>query len=97
MKYEIIPMINGVKRSVLFDMSLSVPIFLAHRRIIAKGNTEVKIIDINSSVKKLLLGFFQVNIKQIIKNKGMQIIGGLVNVEIILAILYLSMILLYFF
>lgn len=84
MKYENVPTINGVKRSFLLEISLSLPLFLAQYRMIAIGKIEVKIIDINSKRGNCHKSFKD-NVKQIIKNNGIQISGGFVKVEIVLA------------
>lgn len=88
MKYEMIPIIIGMNLSVLFEISLSLPIFLAHMKIIAKGRSEVKTNEtisktINSS--RLNIPFSNDNARQIIINNGIQIIGGLVIKEMNLA------------
>jgi hypothetical protein len=65
-------------------MSLSLPLLFAQYNIIAIGNTDAKIMESNSKIgncHKLLND----KVKQIIKNNGMQIIGGFVNVEIVFA------------
>jgi len=88
MKYEMIPIIIGMNLSVLFEISLSLPIFLAHMKIIAKGRSVVKTNEtisktINSS--RLNIPFSNDNARQIIINNGIQIIGGLVIKEMNLA------------
>lgn len=85
------PTINGVNRSVLLDMSLSVPSFFAQYRMIAIGSIDVNISDIISNVRKSVKLCLNVNVKQIIRNNGMHIIGGLVIVEIFFAIFTLFM------
>ena len=95
-----IPTINGMNLSDLLEMSLSVPSFLAQNNIIAMGNMDAKIMDTASSVKNLLKSNplpLNDNAKQIIKNNGMHMIGGLVNVEICFAIFNLFMFILYDF
>lgn len=65
-------------------MSLSLFVFLAQDNMIALGKIDAKIIDINSKTgnsHRLLID----NVKQIIKNNGIHIIGGFVIVEIVLA------------
>ena len=92
MKYDIIPTIRGMNLSDLFEMSLSVPIFLAQPSIITRGNIDANIIETNSkTMNSLKLKFVPLNDrkKQMIKNNGMQIIGGLVNVDIDFATLSL--------
>lgn len=94
MKYDIIPTIRGVKRADLLDMSMSPPFFLAQYKIMIKGIIDVKTSRINSTVMnfdRLNTPFSNDIIYEIIKNNGMQIIGGCVIVEIALAILILSM------
>lgn len=100
MKYDTIPTISGMYLSDLFDMSLSVPSFFAQNNIIAIGNIEAKINDIASNLTNFVKSnspFVNDNVKQIIKNNGMQMIGGLVNVEIGFAIFNLFIILVYIF
>ena len=87
MKYEIMPTISGVNLSSRFEMSLSVLSFLAHRRMIAIGRADANINEISSRIinfEKSNDPFSNDNTKQIMKNSGMHMIGGLVNVEIIL-------------
>ena len=75
-------------------MSLSVPSLLAQNRIMPIGRTEAKTIEITSkmiNLEMLKTPFSNDNIIQIIKNNGIHIIGGLVNVEIHLAIFNFSM------
>ena len=89
MKYDIIPIIRGMYLSDLFEMSLSVPIFLAQNNIIAMGNMDANIIETNSKTMNLLKlnsPPLKDNIKHIIKNNGMHIIGGLVSVDIVFAV-----------
>ena len=65
-------------------MSLSLPLFLAQNNMIAIGKIDAKTRDINSkrgNSHKLLID----NVKQIIKNNGIDIMGGFVKVEIVLA------------
>ena len=97
MNYEMIPTINGMNLSDLFEMSLSVLSFLAQKRMIAIGNMEAKISEITSRT----MNFPESNpfgpndnVRQIMKNKGMQIIGGFVIVEILLAIFNLFILIL---
>ena len=85
MKYETTPTIIGTNLSVLLEMSLSVPNFLAHPRIIARGSTVAKIIDIASRMRNLLMSP-SASISDMIKNSGMQMMGGLLIVEIMFAI-----------
>ena len=80
------PIMRGMNLSVLFEMSLSVPSFLAQNKIIAIGSADAKTIETNSKVIKLSKLYFKVNVTHIIKNKGMHMIGGLVNVDIVFAI-----------
>jgi hypothetical protein len=63
------------------------------------GNMDAKINETTSKTMNLLKSnpsLVNDNVKQIIKNNGMQMIGGLVNVEICFAILNLFMFILYF-
>lgn len=88
-KYDIIPTISGVYLSDLLDMSLSVPSFFAQNKIIAIGNIDANINEINSKTMNLLkLNCPPLNdsIRQIIKNNGMQIIGGFAIVDMVFAI-----------
>ena len=65
-------------------MSLSLPVLLAQYKIMAIGRIDAKIKEITSNSgnsHKLSID----RIKQIIKNNGMQSIGGLVKVEMLLA------------
>ena len=77
-------------------MSLSVSNFFAQCNMIAIGRTDAKISDISS----IMINWFQLKLKllvngvplldtiiQIIRNNGMVIIGGFVNIEIVSAIL----------
>lgn len=85
MKYETIPTTSGVYLSLLFEMSLSVPNLRAQYKMIAMGNIDAKTSDINSKTRNLEKSktpFLKDNIIHIIKNNGIQIIGGLVIVEI---------------
>lgn len=96
MKYDIIPTTNGVYLSWRFEMSESVFSFLAQNTIIAIGNIDANTNEINSKTINLFMSnvpFSKDKIKQIIKNNGIQMIGGLVNVEIVLAIFNLFIIL----
>lgn len=89
MKYEVMPTINGTNLSVLLDMSLSVPIFFAQPKIIAIGNIDEKTSEINSKTMNLDMlnsPFSKDSTMHIIKNNGMQSIGGLVISEITLAV-----------
>jgi hypothetical protein len=64
------------------------------------GNMDAKINETTSKTMNLLKSnpsLVNDNVKQIIKNNGMQMIGGLVNVEICFAILNLFMFILYDF
>ena len=84
MKYETVPMIKGIGRSCLFEISLSLPLLSAQYKIMAIGSIDAKIMEINSNngnCHKLLID----NVKQIIMNNGIHIIGGLVNVETVFA------------
>ncbi len=95
MKYDMIPTINGMYLSDLFEMSLSVPSLLAQNNIIAMGSADAKINETTSNTINLLKSNplpVTDNVKQIIKNNGMQMIGGLVNVEMFLAIFNLFII-----
>ena len=79
-----VPIISGVKRSSLLEMSLSLPLFLAQNNMIAIGKIDAKTREINSksgNSHKLLID----NVKHIIKNNGIDIMGGFVKVEIFLA------------
>lgn len=87
-KYETIPIIIGIYLSVLFEMSLSLPIFLAHNKIITNGRSVVKTNEtISNTINlfKLNIPFSNDNTKQIIINNGIQMIGGLVSTEMYLA------------
>ena len=84
MKYDTIPTTNGVKRSSRFEISLSVFNFLAQKTMIAIGRTDAKTSEINSNpmnLDKLNVPFSNDKIRQIIKNRGMHMIGGLVIVD----------------
>ena len=89
MKYDMIQTMSGMNLSDRLDMSLSVPSFLAQNNIIAMGSMDAKISETTSNIMNLLKSNpppLNEIITQIIKNNGMQMIGGLVNVEICLAI-----------
>lgn len=84
MKYETVPTISGVKRSSLLEISRSFPVFLAQYNMIAIGSIEANIREIISrtgNCQRLSMD----NVRHIIMNNGMQIIGGFVKVEIVLA------------
>ena len=84
MKYDMIPTTRGTKRSVRFEMSLSVPIFLAQASMIAIGNIDEKTSEISSRTMNLDMLNMPLSYEStidIIKNKGMQIIGGFVKSE----------------
>ena len=84
-----IPIINGMNLSWRLEMSLSVLSFLAQYTMIAIGKTEAKTRDMISrtmNLPKLNAPFSKDNTRHIIKNRGMHIIGGFVNVEIVFAI-----------
>lgn len=84
-----IPTINGMNLSDRLDMSLSVPSFFAQNNMIAMGSMDAKISETTSNDMNLLKSNtlpLNESITQIIKNNGMQMMGGLVNVEICLAI-----------
>ena len=96
MKYETTPTIKGVNLSSRFDMSLSVLSFFAQNTIIAIGSIEANTIEIDSkrmNLAKLNWPFSNDNTIDIIRNSGMHMIGGFVNVDIALAIFNLSIIL----
>ena len=92
MKYDIIPTINGVYLSLLFEISESVPSLLAQNSIIAIGRSEAKISEITSKTMNLLKSnplLLNDSTEQMIKNSGIVIIGGFVIVDIVFAILNL--------
>ena len=100
MKYDTIPTISGMYRSDLFEMSLSVPSFLAQKRMIAIGRSEANISEITSRTMNFEMSnppAVNDSVKQIIKNSGMHMIGGLVNVEIRSAIFNLFIFIVYDF
>ena len=85
-----------MKRSSLFDMSLSVFNFFAQYRMIAIGKIEAK----TSEIISVIMNWLQLKLKllvkgvpllariiQINKNNGMVIIGGFVKTDIVSAIL----------
>ena len=83
------PMISGIKRSCLLEMSLSVFNFLAQNRIIAIGKIEAKTSEINSKTTNLYKSktpFSKESTIHINKNNGIVIMGGFVIAEIISAI-----------
>ena len=83
------PTINGTNLSVLLDMSLSVPSFFAQVNIIIIGKIDEKTSEINSKTMNLDMlnsPFSNDSTTHIIKNNGMQSIGGFVVSEIILAV-----------
>ena len=93
MKYDTIPTIRGMYLSDLLEMSLSVLSFLAQKRMIAIGRIEAKISETISNVTNFEMSNpspVNDNIKQMTKNNGMHMIGGLVNVEIFSAIFNFS-------
>ena len=93
MKYDTIPTIKGIYLSDLFEMSLSVLSFLAQKRMIAIGRIEAKISETISNVTNFEMSNpspVNDNVKQMTKNNGMHMIGGLVNVEIFSAIFNFS-------
>ena len=83
------PTISGVYLSPRLEMSLSVPSFLAQYNMIAIGRMDAKIRETNSktmnSDKSNPFGQND-NVKQIITNKGIVMIGGLVKVDTVSAI-----------
>jgi hypothetical protein len=94
MKYEMIPTISGMYLSDLFEMSLSVFSFLAQKRMIAIGSREAKTNETTSrtmNFEKSNPSGVNDNVRQIMKNSGMHMIGGLVIVEILSAIFNLFM------
>lgn len=83
------PTTSGAYLSDLLDMSLSLPSLVAQNKMIAIGKSEAKIKDITSKTMNLDKSnplLVKDKVREIIKNNGMQIIGGFVSVEIILAI-----------
>lgn len=89
MKYETIPTIRGMYLSDLFEMSLSVFSFFAQNSMIAIGNIEANISETTSrtmNFPKSNPSAVNDNVRHIIRNRGMQIIGGFVNAEIFFAI-----------
>ena len=95
-KYDTVPMIRGANLSSRFEISLSVLSFLAQKTMIAIGSADVKTSDMishnaNRPQSKLKLEVKGVPLDastiQIIENRGIHIIGGFVNVDIVLAIL----------
>ena len=83
------PTINGTNLPVLLDMSLSVPSFFAQVNIIIIGKIDEKTSEINSKTMNLDMlnsPFSNDSTTHIIKNNGMQSIGGFVVSEIILAV-----------
>jgi hypothetical protein len=94
------PTISGMYLSERFDMSLSVPSLFAQKRIMAIGRTDAKTRDMTSRTMNLDKSNppgVNDNVAHIIKKSGMQIIGGLVSVEIVLAIFSLFIFILYDF
>lgn len=86
--YDTIPIIKGIYLSERFEMSLSVPMRFAHKRMIAKGRAEVNINDISSRTANfdmLNVPFSNDKTVHIIRNSGMHIIGGFVTADIALA------------
>ena len=84
-----IPTISGVYRSPRFEMSLSVPSFLAQYNMMAIGKSDANISEITSrtmNLDKSNPSGVNDNVRQIIANNGMVIIGGFVIVEILSAI-----------
>ena len=100
MKYDMIPTIRGMYLSDLFEMSLSVLSLFAQNSMIAIGKIDANTTETASRTmnfpKSNPLGAND-NAAQIIRNRGMQIIGGFVNAEIVLAVLSLSIFILYDF
>lgn len=83
------PTTSGAYLSDLLDMSLSLPSLVVQNKMIAIGKSEAKIKDITSKTMNLDKSnplLVKDKVREIIKNNGMQIIGGFVSVEIILAI-----------
>ena len=72
-------------------MSLSFPVFLAQKRIMAIGKIEANTMEINSRAGNSHR-LPHDNVIHIIKNRGIQIIGGFVKVEIVFANLNLEFI-----
>ena len=100
MKYDIIPTISGMYLSDLLEMSLSVLSLFTQNSMIAIGNMEANTSEMASRTMNLPKSNpFGVNdnAAQIMINKGMQIIGGFVSVEIVLAVLTLFIFILYDF
>ena len=98
MKYDIMPTIRGMYLSDLFDMSLSVPSLLAQKSMIAMGRAEANTSETASITMNLETSNpsgVNESVRHIIKNSGMHIIGGFVNVEILLAILNLFIFIVY--
>ncbi|WP_305512797.1 MULTISPECIES: hypothetical protein [unclassified Methanobrevibacter] len=80
------PTTSGAYLSDLLDMSLSLPSLVAQNKMIAIGKSEAKIKDITSKTMNLDKSnplLVKDKVREIIKNNGMQIIGGFVSVEII--------------
>ena len=77
-------MIKGIGRSCLLEMSLSLPVLLAQYKMIAIGSIDAKTIEINSKSGNCHKSLID-NVRQIIINNGIHIIGGFVNVEIVFA------------
>ena len=100
MKYDTIPTIKGMYLSERLEMSLSVFSFFAQKRMIAIGKMDANTNEMTSKTMNLPksnpLGVND-NAAQIIRNSGMQMIGGLVNVEIVLATFSFSIFILYDF
>ena len=89
MKYDMMPTMSGMYLSDLLEMSLSVPSFFAQKSMIAIGRMEAKISEMISMTMNLLKSNpsgVNDSVRHIIKNNGMHIIGGFVNVEIVFAI-----------
>ena len=76
-------------------MSWSLPVFLAQDRIIAIGKIEANMSDISSIIGNCH-GSLTESAIQIIKNSGIETIGGFVNADIVFAslnLLFISIIL----
>lgn len=80
------PTTSGAYLSDLLDMFLSLPSLVVQNKMIAIGKSEAKIKDITSKTMNLDKSnplLVKDKVREIIKNNGMQIIGGFVSVEII--------------
>ena len=88
------PTISGVNLSWRLEMSLSVLSFLAQNRMIAMGSMDANTNETASKTRNLAQSNPSLpndNVRHIIKNNGMQMIGGFVTVEIDLATFNFSM------